>query len=249
MLMNHTSGVMRYEFRESFTKDLSASPEKHWQPVDLLQYIFDEKGAFSPGTGWEYSDTNYILLGLIIESITGKKYYDNLRARLLNPLGLQNTKPSDKRKLPGLVQGYAGNDNPFGGKNEVIDANGLFIINPQFEWTGGGIYSTTSDLARWGRLLYEGKAFDSALLGIMLDGVPAKLGRDTKYGLGVIIRSTAMGTAYGHSGYFPGFLTEMYYFPAHRMSIAVQANSSDFKQLRVSLLRCLVEIAKVASEH
>jgi len=250
MIMNHTSGVMRYEFKEAFTKDLSNQPDKYWSPEELLKYVLDEKPSFKAGEGWEYSDTNYILLGLILEKISGKKYYDLLRDRILSTYKLKYTKPSDQRKLYGLAQGYAGDNNEFGGKDRVIGDDGKFIINPQFEWTGGGIYSTTTDLAKWGKLLYSGKVLDSSSMKLMLDGVPAKLGRDTKYGLGVIIRPTAIGPSYGHSGYFPGYLTEMYYFPEKDFCIAIQSNSSDFKQLKVSLLRCLMELAKeVAKEN
>lgn len=249
MIMNHTSGVMRYEFKEQFTKDLTANPAKAWMPADLLQYILDEKASFAAGEGWEYSDTNYILLGMIIEQITGKKYYDVLKSRILQPFKLTNTLPSDGRKLKGLAQGYAGNENEFGGKDKVIDENGEFIINPQFEWTGGGIYSTTGDLARWGKMLYESKVFDSLMLKLMLDNaVPAKLGRDVKYGLGVIVRQTPLGIAYGHSGFFPGYLTEMLYFPAYKMCVAVQVNGSDFKNYKSSALRCLLEVARMEKD-
>lgn len=242
MLMNHTSGVMRYEFKEQFLKDLTANPDKYWKPEELVQYVLDEKPAFTAGNGWEYSDTNYILLGMIIEKLTGKKYYELLRTNILQSLQLNNTLPSDSRNLKGLSQGYAGDANEFGGKDKVIGEDGLFIINPQFEWTGGGIYSTTSDLAKWGKLLYEGKLIDTSLL--LSSAVPAKLGKDTKYGLGVIIRSTTLGIAYGHSGFFPGYMTEMLYFPSQGICIAVQCNSSDFRNLKLSPLRCLLEIAK-----
>ena len=104
--------------------------------------------------------------------------------------------------------------------------NGKFIVNPQLEWTGGGWASTGHDLARWAKVMYEGKAFDPSMLPIMLDGVPARLGRDTKYGLGVIIRPTGLGVSYGHSGFFPGYMTEMMYFPDHRFAVAVQVNTS-----------------------
>jgi D-alanyl-D-alanine carboxypeptidase len=116
MLMRHTSGIMRYEFKDAFTKDLTDQPDKTWKPGELLSYIFDEKPTFVAGKGWDYADTNYIILGMIIEKITGKKYYDLLFERILNPLQLYQTRPTNKRKLPGLVQGYAGDDNPFGKK-------------------------------------------------------------------------------------------------------------------------------------
>lgn len=74
--------------------------------------------------------------------------------------------------------------------------------------------------------------------------MPANLGRGTTYGLGVIIRETPIGIAQGHSGFFPGYLTEMYYFPEHRISVAVQANSSDFKKIKMNTLKVLTEIAQ-----
>ena len=239
-LMNHTSGLVRYEFKEQFTKDLTANPDKTWRPEELVAYLLDEKAPFEAGKGWEYSDTNYIVLGMIIERVTGKKFYDEARRRILKPLKLQKIFPQDRRELKNLIPGYAGANNPFGGKDKVIE-NGKFIINPQFEWTGGGWISNTEDLARWAKAMYEGRAFDASLLPQMLDGVPARLGRDTKYGLGVIIRPTQTGLTYGHSGFFPGYMTDVMYFPEHKIAIAVQVNSSVSQNLGKSLGRVLVE--------
>src|SRR5262249_44076896 len=94
------------------------------------------------------------------------------------------------------------------------------------EWCGGGMASTAEDLARWAKALYEGRAFDPSLLPQVLNGVPAKLGPGTKYGLGVIIQPTRLGKSYGHRGFFPGYITEMMYFPDHKFAIAVQVNTS-----------------------
>lgn len=241
-LMNHTSGLVRYEFKDTFTNDLTANPEKVWKPAELLSYLFDTKAAFEAGKGWDYSDTNYIVLGMIIEKVTGKKFYDEANRRVVKKLKLSNTIPQDGVVIKGVVQGYAGDKNPFGGKDEMI-ANGKFIINPQFEWTGGGWASTGEDLARWAKMMYEGKAFDPSLLPQMLDGVAAPmLGRETKYGLGVIIRKTAAGTSYGHSGFFPGYMTDMMYFPDTKIAIAVQVNTSVPQDLGKPLGRVLVEI-------
>src|SRR5215212_8679927 len=79
MLMNHTSGLVRYEFKEEFAKDLTANIDKVWKPEELISYIFDTKAPFEAGKGWDYSDTNYIVLGMIIERVTGKRYYDLVR--------------------------------------------------------------------------------------------------------------------------------------------------------------------------
>jgi D-alanyl-D-alanine carboxypeptidase len=225
-LMNHTSGLVRYEFKEQFTKDLTAQPDKVWRPEELVSYILDTKPPFEAGKGWDYSDTNYIVLGMIIERVTGKRYYDLVEKRILKPLKLKNTVPQNSRTIKGLIQGYAGSNNPFGGKDAMIE-NGKFIINPQFEWTGGGWASTTEDLSRWAKMMYEGKAFDARLLPKMFNGVSAlMLGREAKYGLGVIIRPTRAGLMYGHSGFFPGYLTEMMYFPDRKIALAIQINTS-----------------------
>ena len=240
-LMNHTSGLVRYEFKDQFTKDLTANPDKTWKPEELLAYLFDEKAAFEAGKGWDYSDTNYIVLGMIIEKVTGKKYYDEATRRVLKPLKFERTFPQDRREIKNLIQGYAGEKNPFGGTDAMIK-NGKFAINPQFEWTGGGMVSNAEDLARWAKAMYEGAAFDRSLLPEMLNGVSAPmLGRDAKYGLGVIIRQTRAGLAYGHSGFFPGYMTDVMYFPEHKIALAVQVNSSVPQNLGKPLGRVLVE--------
>lgn len=244
-LMNHTSGLVRYEFKETFTRDLTANPEKRWQPAELIAYLLDEKAPFAAGQGWDYSDTNYIVLGMIIEKVTRKKFYDEANRRLIKRLKLTNTIPQDGLKLAGVIQGYAGPNNPFGGKDEMIH-DGKFIINPQFEWTGGGYASTAEDLARWAKMIYEGRGFAADLLPQVLEGVAAPmLGRETRYGLGVIIRKTAAGTSYGHSGFFPGYMTDMMYFPDQKIAIAVQVNTSVPRDLGKPLSRVIWEALDV----
>ena len=224
-LMTHTSGLVRYEFNPKFTAELSAQPDKVWSGVDRLSYLFDAKPPFAPGAGWEYSDTNYIVLGMIIEQVAKGSYYDELRKRILVPFGLSGTVPADSRTVPGLVQGYAGPNNPLGGRDEMI-TEGKFAVNPQFEWTGGGLAVTALDLAHWGKMLYDGKVLAPGSMARLLDGVQAKLGPDSKYGLGVIIRPSPLGITYGHSGFMPGYQTELVYFADLKASIAVQVNSS-----------------------
>ena len=243
-LMTHTSGLVRYEFNPKFTVDLSANPDKVWSGEDRLAYLFDAKPPFAPGEGWEYSDTNYIVLGMIIERVGGAPYYQQLRKRILVPLKLAGIVPADSRIVPGLVQGYAGANNPFGGSDEMIK-DGKFAVNPQFEWTGGGLATTAVDLARWAKLLYEGKVVHESLMDDLLDGVTAKLGPETKYGLGVIIRPTALGVTYGHSGFMPGYQTDVMYFPELKAAIAVQVNSSAPKSTGRALRTFLTEFAEI----
>ena len=244
-LMNHTSGIVRYEFDERFIADLLAEPDRVWRPEEQLAYLFDTEAPFPPGKGWEYSDTNYLILGMIIERLTGAPYYAELERRVLDPLNLRATVPSNRRQIPGLAQGYAGPRNPFG-PSEMLDG-AVFAFNPQFEWTGGGIASTGGDLARWIWALFRGRAFDPDFLPVMLDGVPARLGPNTRYGLGVIIRPSPLGESWGHSGFFPGYLAEAAYFPDYEVAVAVQVNTSDFAALAMGPWAMLLAVAEVVT--
>jgi D-alanyl-D-alanine carboxypeptidase len=115
-------------------------------------------------------------------------------------------------------------------------AGGRLVTNPQFEWAGGGLASTPEDLARWAKALYEGKVFrKKETLAEMLAGVDATGarggGKGIRYGLGVQIRPSAWGPGYGHGGWFPGYRTEVEYFPEKRVAVAVQFNTDIGRQL------------------
>lgn len=226
MLMNHTSGLVRYEFDDRFLHDLNASPLRRWSPADRVAYILGTQPPFAAGQGWDYSDTNYIVLADIIQRITGRTLEREIRTRVLDRWRLNDVIPSDTIVLPGVVQGYAGADNPFGNQPTMI-RDGRFIINPQFEWAGGGYATSAPDLARWAALLWGGQAYASTLIPQVVDAVAAPaLGNGVRYGLGVIVREGALGPSWGHSGYFPGYLTDVRYYPRQRFSVAVQVNSS-----------------------
>ena len=226
MLMTHTSGLVRYEMNPKFTADLRAQPDKTWTPDEEIAYLLDATPPFAAGAGWDYSDTNYIVLGMIMEQITGTKVYDEVRRRFLEPLKLTRVVPTTSRRIPGLVPGYAGTRDPLGLPDEVI-SGGQFVVNPQFEWTGGGYATSAGDLARWGHALYAGNALTASARKLMIDAaVPARLGPETRYGLGVIVRTTPAGRAWGHSGFFPGYLTELVHLPDAGVTLAIQVNTS-----------------------
>jgi D-alanyl-D-alanine carboxypeptidase len=226
-LMTHTSGLVRYEMNPRFTADLRAQPDKVWTPEEELTYLFDATPPFAAGQGWDYSDTNYIVVGMIVEGITGTKLYDEVERRFLTPLSLREVRPTTSRRIDGLIPGYAGARDPLGLPDEVM-TNGVFVINPQFEWTGGGYATSARDLARWGHALYTATAISPAMRDLMIaEAVPARLGPETKYGLGVIVRGTTpAGRLWGHSGFFPGYQTELAHFPDSGVTIAAQINSS-----------------------
>ena len=247
-LMTHTSGVMRYEFKPTFTEDLKRQPDKVWKPEELLAYVLDEKGSFPAGEGWEYSDTNYILLGMIIEKITGSTLFAEIKRRLIVPLRLKDTIPSDARVLKGVVQGYTNPRSPFG-LGETVMVDGKLGFNPQFEWAGGGWASTSLDLARWAKALYEGRAFPKNLLPEAVDGVKARLGPGSRYGLGVIITPSPQGATWGHSGYFPGYLTEMRYYVDHRFTLVCQFNTSNGRSIGQRRSAILDKLAAVVVQE
>ena len=251
MLMTHTSGLVRYEMNPAFTADLRANPDKAWTPEEEIAYLLDATPPFAAGQGWDYSDTNYIVLGMIMEGITGTKLYDEVQRRFLRPLALTHVAPTTSRRVPGLAPGYAGPRDPLGLPDEVM-TNGVFVINPQFEWTGGGYATSARDLARWGHALYTAKAISPKMRDLMVtEAVPARLGPDTKYGLGVIVRTTTpAGPSWGHSGFFPGYQTELVYFPDLGITMALQINSSGPRTPGSrTMLRFLYDAASIVSSH
>jgi D-alanyl-D-alanine carboxypeptidase len=241
-LMNHSSGLVRYEFRPEFTAALTGEPDKVWDPREQVRYLRGSTASFAPGEGWDYSDTNYLVLALILESITQRPIDAEIAARFLGPHALVNTVPSDARTIPGLAQGYAGEQNPFGGRDAML-VDGQLIINPQFEGAGGGYAATAADAARWGALYFSGRLFGDALLADAITGPVARLGPGTRYGLGMILRdSTAAGAMRGHSGFFPGYLTELRHYPERGITLALLINTSSLR-LAPPMARWLDELA------
>jgi D-alanyl-D-alanine carboxypeptidase len=150
--------------------------------------------------------------------------------------------------VPGIVNGYGGPENPFGDFDETV-SEGRLVFNPQFEWAGGGFASTTEDLAIWVRHIHEGRAFDPTLLDDFRTGTPAPLGPEASYGLGVVMMQLPAGTAWGHSGFMPGYRTEAYYFPDYGFALALQVNSSDRPAFDRPPLLLLSELAEIVSEQ
>jgi len=246
MLMNHTSGIPEHVTSPEFTKALHDQPDKAWTPDELIAFVLDKPPLFPAGEArhWSYADTNYILLGTILEQLTGAGVYDLVRERVLDPLRLKDTLPQDRRELPGLACGYM---KPGQALIEIESPrtliDGRFFINPQFEWCGGGFVSTPRDLARWAHALWGSDgALKKDARHMMLQSVPARTGREHRYGLGVQIRPTAHGLTRGHGGYFPGAMSEMIYLPEHGIALAIMVNSDHHTSPR-TLLQCLDECA------
>ena len=246
MLMNHTSGIPEHVLREDFIAALRANPDKVWKPEELIAYILDAKPLFKAGESFSYADTNYIIVGMIVEKITKNKLYDEVARRVLKPLKLANTIPSDERKLQGVITGYSRPQSPFGFEGRVI-VDGKFVINPQCEWAGGGFATTAEDLARWAKSLYEGKVLAKPYLDQLLTGVEAKEGRGSgaRYGLGAQIFQSQLGASYGHGGWFPGYLSQVEYFPEQRIAVAIQFNTDAGGKLKRGLRAYILDVARI----
>jgi D-alanyl-D-alanine carboxypeptidase len=240
MLMNHTSGLGGYD--DKFMTGLVKEPARERAPTELIESLLDKKPLFPAGERFEYSDLNFVLLAMICEEVTGRRAVAEIERRLLKPLGLRDTIPSDRQRLPGLVPGYAGANNPFGG--DAMMKNGALTLNPQFEWAGGGYATTAADLARWIAAFCEGRAFDRSLFAEVFRGVDApSLGTGSKYGLGVHIDKTRAGTAYGHGGYFPGYVSFVRWYADQRLAVALQINTSDDKLFARDMKEVLDDLA------
>ncbi len=155
-LLNHTSGLPRYIFQSEFLNDLKSNGLKSRKPVECLSVLRKKTATHEVGQGWSYSDSNYLVLGLVIEKVTGKSFYENVAERILKPLKLTNTIPATQPKLEGLSQGYIGRMNPFGMPDKTV-SKGSYAMNPEFEWCGGGFITTSSDLAVWMHALHHDK--------------------------------------------------------------------------------------------
>jgi D-alanyl-D-alanine carboxypeptidase len=163
---------------------------------------------------------------MVLERAVGKPYYDQVRERFLDRLGLVRTSPSDRALLPGLVAGYVETKNRFGLPSRVTADDGSVRYNPGTEWTGGGLCSNPQDLVRWAQLLYEGHAIEGEYVRELLDSGYRGDDATAVYGLGAYQYQTAFGPAYGHGGWIPGYNSAMRYFPRERFALAVQINRS-----------------------
>jgi D-alanyl-D-alanine carboxypeptidase len=216
MLLNHTSGVPNHLDEKGFFPAAAKGFDRDIRYEELLDFILGKKPLFAAGKGYSYSDTNFILIGLIIEKVTGNTLYNEVATRFTEPLGLSRTLPSNSRSDV-KAAGYF--------ENKPVAANPKYRINPQWEWAGGGFTSTGYDLARWAKALYAGSVLPQTMRKEMLEGTTS--GEGANYGLGVMKFSGRWGQSLGHDGEFPGFAATMRYYPASGIAVALQINADE----------------------
>lgn len=228
-LLCHTAGLPDHVHLPAFQKGWGqfTAAREDFDPERLVMFLAGRAPLFSAGTGWAYSDTGYVLLGLTIEKVTGQPWNEAVVARFIEPLGLTGTIPSDQPDIPGLAVGYVAPDNPFGMPERTADVAGQLLWNPAVEAAGGGFASTSADLARWGQLLFHGEAMDAPYLNRLLDGVPVDPDAPgILYGAGVAIYTdTKLGKVYGHGGWVPAYVSSLRHYADHGVTVAFQINT------------------------
>jgi D-alanyl-D-alanine carboxypeptidase len=231
-LANHRAGLPDHLYLPTYHEALLSGdfvPSEHLQPLDFVDFILDETPLSAAGDAYHYSDTGFLLLGMVIEKATGRAYYDLVHEAFLEPLALKHTSPSNTRDLPRLATGYFDDDitRTLLGTDTTRLESGLLAFNPVVEWTGGGFATTAKDLAAWGSALYEGRAMPGAYVDELLGPLAASLAiGESTYHLGQGIRRTPQGLVCGHNGWIPGYVSYFAYYAEHGFSVAAQFNTT-----------------------
>ena len=213
-LLNHTGGVPDYW--AAVERTLYGSREgllRVWTPEELVALVADQPQAFRAGSAWSYSNTGYILLGLVVEAVTGRALAEELDRGIFRPLGLRDSLlPGDDSGIP--PPGSSGYSLPLGPPGQVPDGPLLDFtaFDPSPYWAAGGLMSTLGDLTRFFRALLGGRLLPPRLLTEMLPAVtvPSRslpLPLYDQYGLGLLEVETPAGRLVGNAGGIPGFLS------------------------------------------
>jgi D-alanyl-D-alanine carboxypeptidase len=220
-LLNMTSGIYNYTETDYFDAVL-ANPSKAWTPQQAIAYIYDQEAYFPPGEGYYYSNTNYLLLHLVIEAATGQTLAEQLQTRIFDPLEMSDSylETSDKVAL-GLVNGYS--DVDFDGQLDDVTR-----MNDGLGLADGGIVSTLADMAVFGdTLLREQDLLSDSAWAEMTTWVDD--GEGAFYGLGLSYypADEDYPAFMGHGGATAGFLADLTYIPDWDVLVVSFTNNFD----------------------
>jgi D-alanyl-D-alanine carboxypeptidase len=221
-LLQHTSGLFDYAADQATYAPFASDPSYAWTPRALVATATRHPPNFEPGTGWGYSNTNYVLLGLIVEAATGQPIGSELDRRIFRPLHLWATSFETDGRFgdragAGLharvAHGYA----DFGtGRLDATD------LNPSWGYAAGAIASTATDVIAFYSALMRGTLLERPNLAAMETTVP--IGHGASYGLGLLRRRLACGTFWGHDGGMIGYTSNALVSPDGRRAAVVLAN-------------------------
>ncbi|GLF96501.1 serine hydrolase domain-containing protein [Streptomyces yaizuensis] len=227
-LLNHTSGISDYASNREFFdryigRDFLRNRFHRHTPESLVRWAMRSAPDFAPGTGWNYSNTEYILAGMIIEKVTGTSYEHQVERRILRPLGLRATSlPRHATALP-EPSGRHYTKVPFGdpaGRVHEVDR-----LNASSGWAAGDMISTTGDLHRFIRALMSGRLLPPAQQKALTTTVASAEG-GARYGLGLGRQELSCGAVvWGHAGGIHGSRSGMYLDERNGRSFVVNANA------------------------
>jgi D-alanyl-D-alanine carboxypeptidase len=249
-LLNHTSGVPDYTL-EPLVRLYTFKQARFrvWTPRELVALVADRPPDFPPGTAWSYSNTGYVLAGMIVEAASGHKLGQELTRRIFRPLGLRDTFfPINRPTIPWPnARGYS---LPLGQQQgPLLD---FTVFNPSLAWGAGALISNLGDLERFFRALLGGRLLPPGLLAAMTTPVPT--GRPGfGYGLGLAVIETPLGRLLGHDGAIPGFLNIVLSTEEGRRQVGIMMNeefatpavSEAFNQAFMALAMGLLDGAPV----
>jgi D-alanyl-D-alanine carboxypeptidase len=215
MLCKMTSGIFNYTDDVDFWNTITVSnPSKVWLPQELLDVGFSHNFNFPPGTGWSYSNTNTIILGMIIEKLTGNTLQSEINNRIIQPLQLSNTGfLTSGRDLPGTHgRGYYSGE--YEENNDMTE-----VMDVSWGWAAGSAYSVPRELRKYAERLVGGGFLSDSLQQKRLNDMQA-ITPDINYGLCLARR----GSFYGHNGGMPGFTSTMYHSNNKNCTVIIYFN-------------------------
>lgn len=225
-LLNHTSGLYMFWDNQKIWDELKRDREKFWSPEEVLEYIGEP--YFAPGNGWRYSNTNYLLLAMIINKITGTNLSDELKRYFWQPLNINNVYLSQEETIPDNQAHVYGDNFQFGSPNRDITFEPR-ISHESITYGSSGIFTTSKNLALWSHALFGGKILKEKSLKEMLTFIEfSPVSNMIAYGLGVqeFTKGFLLGvTGIGHGGGNIGTTTYMVYLPEYHVSIVVMINA------------------------
>ena len=221
MLLNHSSGLFDYaDLRYTLPLPLvMIALSKEWEPADVVDIVNLNEPYFAPGASWHYSNSNYVLLGLIIEKITGNTAAEELQSRIFAPLGMATAELTGKDNVPEQrsVCGYES-------VGSQLHSRELWE-NPSLAWTAGGIVANAADLLKFSAALFGGRLLSADSMRELKSTIPRPEGG--RYGLGLMVEQSVGGELIGHEGQTLGFRSGLWYLPEHDTSFVVLSNMSN----------------------
>ena len=220
-LLQHTSGLP--EYIDESAVDYFGTRNDYVSPRDLLDTALAKPAQFAPGAKFAYTNTNYIVLGLLAERVGKRPIAEQIEAKIVKPLGLKHTYmpgPGEKTLRGKHPRGYHTRDNKPGKLEDITD------LDPSMAWTAGAMVSTPSELNKFAQSIHDGTLLRQSSIAEMKKSVPMGDEGDV-YGLGLIGHKLSCGVAWGHTGGIPGYETYALLGPnGNAGMIATNAESS-----------------------